>query len=292
MTDRYFDKFPIIDYNGVKSIDIMRRTATLKNIQKNPHVVHPYELSSYERADQFSNRYYGDSFKSWQLYLTNKIVDPYFEWFLQPSEFNEFIRMKYGSIEAAQDKTFFFRNDWAVADDIDVSRYDSLPARLQAYYSPLYGASQRISGYTRKREDWEVNTNEIVQYTVANTAGYIKNEIVDIVFDVNNSGQAQVVSAMNNHLYVQHTSGTTKTSNTVSITGSSYIKGRESASNAAFTAISTVEQNLHDEEVVYYRAVSYWDYETEKNEYNKTIIVLDNRFSQKMVEELAELMKE
>ncbi len=290
--DKYFDKFPVIEYNGVKAIDITRRVAPLKSTVQNPNFIYPYSLESYERPDQFCERYYRDPYKSWQLFVLNGIIDAHNEWYLQPQELADRCVSKYGSLERAQDKVKFYRNNWSVGNDIDVSTFNAATATVKNYYTPVYAANQRISAYTRKRTDWSVNTNKIVKYTVANN-DFTFDEIVDIVYGVGHTGTAQVfVTSETNSLYVQHTSGTTLPSDVAIITGGSYIVGRESGTNTAFTAASLEIQNLEDEEEVLWAPVTYYDFEVETNEYNKSIIVLDNRYSQKMVDELKTLMKE
>jgi len=96
--DRYFDKFPIISYANNQVVDITKRVAMLEKVSRNPYAFYPYDIVGDERADQLSSRYYEDSYKSWLLYITNKITDPYYEWYLTEREFLEFLEKKYGSI--------------------------------------------------------------------------------------------------------------------------------------------------------------------------------------------------
>ena len=84
--DKYFDKFPIITYSNNSVVDITKRVALLDRVSRNPYVFYPFDLSGQERADQLSNRYYEDSYKSWVFYLSNKIMDPYYEWYLSEAE--------------------------------------------------------------------------------------------------------------------------------------------------------------------------------------------------------------
>ena len=55
---------------------------------------------------------------------------------------------------------------------------------------------------------------------------------------------------------------------------------------------SLVVSNLRAEEESYWTPVTYFDYENEKNEFNKTILVLDPKFTQTTVQNLTDLMKE
>ena len=89
--DRYFDKFPQIQYSNTASIDITRRVTITDIAYFNPYIFYTYDISEHERPDQFSYRYYDDQFKTWLVYLSNKIVDPYYEWYLSDDEFNSFL---------------------------------------------------------------------------------------------------------------------------------------------------------------------------------------------------------
>ena len=289
--NRYFDKFPQIRYSNSQIIDITKRVAVLEKVSKNPYVFYPYDISDSERADQLSSRYYEDSYKSWIIYLSNKIVDPYHEWYLDNREFNDFIIKKYGSIESSIEKTYFYRNDWINSENISVSRYESLTPKLQNYWQPVYSTGTNISSYKRKEVDWTINTNKIVMYNVSNSA-FVNNEICDVVFDSKYTGRAQVVYATNTNVYVQHTVGTTVSNTLVSISGSSYIYGNESKVNTSFSNSTLIVSNISDEEEIYWKAIKYYDYETEKNEFNKTVRLIDNRFTGDIVKNFERLMEE
>jgi hypothetical protein len=284
MAQRYFENFPIINYSNTNVVDITKRVALLESVSKNPYVFYPYELDVHERADQFSYRYYEDAFQSWLLYLTNKIVDPYYEWYLSETEFNDFLEKKYGSVYAAQTKIKNYRNSWIGDENISVSEYNALPAGKKDYWEPIIGASNVIVSYSRKKIDWEVNTNKIMTYTVNSSNGFVVDEVVDIVYDVNTTGKGQVLSITDGVLNIQHVSGTYDQNN-------GYIYGTESNSNTNFTTVVTSASNIAEEEQVYWAAVTYYDFETFKNEYNKTVRILDNRYNGLAIVNMKELMK-
>lgn len=292
MAARYFDKFPTITYANTTALDITKRTTILNTVNGNPHAFYPYELDVFERPDQFSNRYYNDSYKSWILYLSNQIVDPYYEWYLQENEFYDLLDKKYGSSVLAQRKTMFYRHNWVNVDDISVSNFDALPYSLKRYWHPNYGASNQILSYSRIKADWSITTNKTVVYSVANTSGFVKDELCNIVFDTNDYGSGQVLDIVGNNLYMQHVSGTFVPNTTVIITGSSYIYGTENNSNTIFVSAAQIANNLAIEEEVYWSPVTYYDYENAKNEYNKSIKILDNRLTKTIVNDLTKLMAE
>jgi hypothetical protein len=292
MPEKYFEKFPVIQYLNNEVVDITRRAVLLQKVSSNPYVFYPYEIADGERADQFSARYYDDAFRSWQLYITNKIVDPYYEWYLMDDEFNEFVEKKYGSYINAVEKIKHYKNNWEQQNELDVSGYNALPGSLKIYWEPVYSAGSTIISYKRKELDLRSNTNRIVSYNVSDGSNFIIDEICDIVFDNTSVGKGQVAQTTNTHILIQHLSGTYNISDTVSITTNSYIFGKESKSNTQLLSISSVSNNFLPEEEVYWTPVSYYQYEQDKNEFNKTIRILDSNFSQQMSDELKILMRE
>ena len=251
-------------------------------------------LQTYERADQFSNRYYGDPYLSWILYLTNNIYDPLRGWYLQLSELNELITLKYGSLQLATQKTKFYRNHWVGVPNILPSYYDALPPILKEYWQPVT-TGYKITSYDRINIDWAVSTNRIIKYNVSNTS-FISDEIVDIIWNGNAMGQGQLLSvnSSSNSIFVQHVNGYFQESAINIITANSYIYGQESSVNTSFSTNSSavyiksvvVAENLTPDEEIYWVPVTYYDYENENNEKNKTIRVLDNKYTSDVVENL------
>ena len=289
--DRYFDKFPKITYANTASVDIIRRVKVLDKYYSSPYYFYPYDISEKERADQFSSRYYQDSYKIWIVYLSNKIIDPYYEWYMHDKQFYEFLANKYGSVYNTQTKIKYYRNDWEGVEDIAVNFYDAMDNNLKKYWVPSYDSFGNVKGYQRLKKDWIMNTNKIFRYETSNT-NFIIDEVCDIIFDGNNTGKGQVLNKSNTYVYLQHLYGTYETSDTVSITPSSYIYGNDSQINTIFTSATVVANNINAEEEVYWKPVTYIDYEKEKNEFNKTIKVIDNALAPQIVNELYDLMRQ
>lgn len=291
MPQRYFDKFPVITYANNQAIDITRRVTVLDNIANIPFVYYPYEITDNERADQLSARYYDDQYKSWIIYIVNKIIDPYYEWYLHEREMVEFLDKKYGSYYNSQSKIKDYVNNWVDSEPITVGGYNALTPGMQRYWEPVYGSNGRTMSYKRKQIDWKTNTNKILQYSVSNTS-FIKDEICYINFDSSNYGRGQVLSVSDNTVSICHVSGIYNTGDGVSITGNSYIYGSESSVNTVFTSVNLVSSNIPAEEEIYWKPVTYLEYEENKNEFNKTIRVLDSRLKQVAVDNLTDLLKE
>jgi len=208
MSNKFFDKFPIIEYSNNQVIDITRRVTLLDKVSTNPYVYYPYEITAEERADQLSDRYYQDSEMSWLIYLTNKIVDPYYEWYMHEKEFSDFIDKKYGSLENARKKIKYYRNDWTNSSIIDTSAFNALTPGQQKYWEPNVTSNfMPVKNFRRKELEWTTTTNKIVSYNVANSNYFQIGEICNINFNDYQKGQGFVVSATNNIVTLQHMSG-------------------------------------------------------------------------------------
>ena len=94
MTERYFEKFPLVTYANSVVVDITRRTAFIDDVFKSRFNYYPYDISNNERPDNLSDRYYNDPYMSWILYMSNKVVDPYYQWHLDQTTFDDFIAKK------------------------------------------------------------------------------------------------------------------------------------------------------------------------------------------------------
>jgi len=289
--DRYFSKFPIINYSNNNVIDITKRVKFLDKVSRNPYIFYPYDISiGDERAEQFSSRYYLDSYKSWILYLTNEIYDPYYEWHLNDVEFNEFITKKYGSVSDPKQKIYFYRNNWSAQENINKNVYGTLTDNLKKYWEPNYGMNNSIIDYSRKQIDFTTSTNRIMSYSVSNTS-FISDEIVEIYLDRISLGTGQFIKSSNTEIYVQHVSGFYDESDTLSISNG-YIYGTKSFVNTSVTEVNSITTNIPDDELNYYTAISYYDYEEEKNDYNSSIKVIEKNYTEQIINNFNELMGE
>jgi len=290
MAKKYFSKFPVINYSNNAAIDITRRVTLLRKVGENPYVFAAKNIADGKRADLVSHEYYEDSYLNWLIYFANDIVDPYHQWYLDSDAFNQYIIDKYGSIQQAKQKIKYYENDWVNKEEITVSNYNALPADLKQYWKPVYRKTT-LHAYRRKEKNWISSTNKIIKYTTANTSFTI-DEKCDIVFDSINTGTGQVLSVSNTDVYIQHVSGTFINSDTVTISGSSYIYGQESKMNVAFTSSEYVANTIPQAEEIYYRPVYYYDYEEERNQFNSTIRLVDKSFADLANKNLKDLLKQ
>ena len=92
---KYFENFPVIEYEGRRIRDISRRSNFVRAISNNPFLYYPYTVSEGERAEDVANFYYGSVDYVWLVYMANNIIDPYHEWPMDPQTFNDYLVEKY-----------------------------------------------------------------------------------------------------------------------------------------------------------------------------------------------------
>jgi len=293
MPERYFDKFQRIRYANTEVRNITQRTAFLNTVYNNPVFYYPYDIAQGERPDIIANRYYSDQYLSWLLYMSNKVIDPYHDWYLDQTTFEDFIVKKYGSLANAMSKVKYYRNNWYSDPNptISATTYNNLDSSLVKFYEPV-----PINGvvtanpieYTRTKVDWTVRTNSIARYSTANGAGFTTGEVADVVYDNSNRGTGQVTFANTTTVMLENLAGTATGG---SISGSSYIKGRESLANTGFTTANVVISNIPTVELPYWSPVTLYEYENEVNERNKSILVLKSEFAPGVARELKNLLR-
>ena len=291
--EKYFEKFQTIQYANTVVKNITQRATFLTTVYNNPLFYYPYDIAQGERPDMIADRYYSDQYMAWSLYLANKVIDPYYDWYMDQSTFNEFIIKKYGSLATAMTKVKHYTNNWFSDQNptIASSTYDVLDSSLQKFYEPvpingIVTASPRE--YTRRRIDWKVKTNAVSKYSVANGAGFIAGEIVNVTFGLAETGTGQISFANTTTVLLESLSGVVTTG---TISGSSYLYGRESKSNTLFTTANSVANTIPSIENPYWSSVTYYDYETDVNEKNKSILVLKSQFAPKLARQLKEILK-
>lgn len=289
----YFDKFPVIEYSNTAARDITSRVRLGDEFRENEGAFYPYEIKSDLRSDQIGDAYYSDSYLEWLVYLSNGILDPYYDWPMSEEEFEAFIAKKYGSPESAMKIVKFFRVNWESMAELTIppSFYNStLPNVLKKYYTPVMDNFGRIFEYKRQENDWQVNTNKVISYEIAlsNTdTKFSEDEVVDISHSGSVIGTATVVASNTSILFLQHIVGNTTANSSYSVS----ISGETSNAVATSSNSDLVEQVISNTEAIYWSPVYAYDWEREKNEKNKTIILLDARYARDVSEELRQKLK-
>tara|TARA_E500000178_G_scaffold347903_1_gene402034 strand:- start:3625 stop:3999 length:375 start_codon:yes stop_codon:yes gene_type:complete len=92
---KYFENFPVIEYQGRKVRDISRRASFARALSNNPTLYYSYTVKEDERAEDIALEYYGSVDYVWIVYMANNIIDPYYEWPMDTQTFNDYMVDKY-----------------------------------------------------------------------------------------------------------------------------------------------------------------------------------------------------
>jgi hypothetical protein len=264
---RYFDRFPVVDYDGNIAKNILARVDFTDKTKKDIYSTFQFTLEEgFERPDLLSYNYYGSSKFDWMIYLTNNIVDPYYDYYKSAEDFKSYVETKYGSNSNARSITLFYRLNWHEDErTITVQQYDSLVANETAnarkYWKPKLTNTGAVIGYERLKEEWMVSTNKVLSLSL--TVAPSGFEVGDRVTQTSTGAYATVdyIDLENNSLTVKHVSGTF----TVNVA-------------EGIQAITLIKQNIPEAESEYWYAVNAYADEQETNELKRNIFVLKSSY--------------
>ena len=264
---RYFDRFPVVDYDGKIVKNILARVDFTEQSKKEIYSNFQFTLEEgFERPDLLSYNYYGSSQFDWMIYLTNNIVDPYYDYYKSTEDFKKYIDNKYGSTANARVIIKFYRNGWHTDERlITVAQFEALQAdetlNLRKYWKPKLTNIGAILGYERIKEDWIVSTNKILSLTL--TASPTQFQVGDRVSQTSTGASATIdyIDLENNSLTVKHVNGTFVVNTAEGI-----------------KTITPIKQNISDAETEYWYAVNAYDDEKETNELKRNIFVLKSSY--------------
>jgi hypothetical protein len=279
----YFSRFPSIAYGNTLATNILARIKINSLVRDKKLVFHPYTLKEGERPDTIAEHYYGDPYFAWLVYFANEVIDPYYEWPLSQRDFEQYIRTKYGTTELAQEKIVYYQNNWSTDESmLTPGAFDSLPAAIKKYWTPVIGFRNTIISYERKQSDLTIETNKIIELTVADGTGFALEEQVK-----QTSGGSVVASG-----FVKYTSATSVVIEKVTGTFStSYsLVNYDGDESTSVSAVTTIKQSLSDDESIYWSPVTAYEYEDQLNEQKKQIYLIDKSYLDQIELEMKSLL--
>lgn len=128
----YFSNFPNITLNNNELLDITRGFKIRKDLLAKDELFHIYQLDAGEKPEDVANKFYNDPQDHWLILLVNQITDPFYDWYMSGSEFQEYLLDKYGS--GLNDPHHF----------IDTKTKEILTIPSGAYITPGYTAEDYI----------------------------------------------------------------------------------------------------------------------------------------------------
>lgn len=270
----YFNKLGIITYDDQLVNNIISSVRFKDIVLKTQAAFYPYTIKEGERADTIAANYYDDARYTWLVYLSNKIMDPYYEWPLSQYDFQKYLIKKYGTIAEAADKVAFYKVNWESDDSLlTPSGYAALSTDLKKYWAPVVGVQGTVVNYERKELDWVVETNQVVSVTVSSVDGYQLDEKVTqkqngVVAAI---GTIKAIDSTNNRLTLFHITGTFKRWHFFIGT----LIGSKSNTSRNVSAVTTVKNSIPTAEAAYWVEVNQHTYEDDLNESKKHIQLID-----------------
>lgn len=161
----YFTNFPLIDYPNAGEVINIAARVRFDNLDQ---ATLPYTMNHSLRPDQIADRYYGNEDDDWSIYIANNIIDPYYQWYVDPEVLNQLIVDQYKSLDIAAQTVVFWRTNWRGDGTlISPNVYNSLPAMVKQYYNANTDDQTRVVSYQRKKVTIFRKTNLIVRYALA-----------------------------------------------------------------------------------------------------------------------------
>jgi len=110
MSKGLFKNYPIINYDGKLSRNLMVSSKFVKDIFNNPVSFIKYTVKNDESPEEVSFKFYDSIFFSWVILLANQIVDVHSEWPKTYKQFTNFLIQKYGSVPASKERILHYKN--------------------------------------------------------------------------------------------------------------------------------------------------------------------------------------
>jgi hypothetical protein len=278
----YFSAFPTIVYDNTTVRDLSRSVSLPPSVRRIPTAFQPLEVTEGQREDLIAKFVYDREDFDWLVWLTNQVVDPYYGWYLTQEQFQSWMEDRYGSVDDAQQRILFWRNDWT-ADEfrMSVSTHDStLTESTKRYYEPVYGQGAQVIGYERKKVDWVVSTNEIRKVTLTDPVSFDEGSLLTFTSGGERVGTAEVRWVSGSDVVVKDPLG--ETTGVVD----------DGTNTGVVDSWETVYLGIPQDERVYYSPVTAWDHHSEENEKNRQLLVLDPGYAGQAWTELRKMLNE
>jgi len=296
MAYNFFENFPNIYHSSKVSKNLLIRVRFLEAVTRNEYIFLPYQVRDGERPDTIAHGYYGDSRYAWVVCLSNDIIDPYYDWYLNTFEFDSYIEKKYGTDAAsgfqnATTQVLYYQNNWASQAEsvISVGVYEELPKPRKKYWEPIMSGRNPV-GYERKKVDWKITSESYnnVYADSANSSGTISVSNTSAV--ITGSGTT-FSNTFSNGSFIKIWANTSsyvlseiKTiSNNISLTLTSNSIVSNTSANYAKASDTSIEN-------IYYSPVYAYDYEVEQNEKKKNIKLLSKAYLNQIEKELKDVI--
>jgi hypothetical protein len=132
MSSKYFKNFPLVAYKGTQLRNILLKASIIRDLFLDDTTFYDYFVDDGEKATHVAFNYYGSVDYAWLVFLSNRIMDPYFEWYLSNEEFEQYIAKKYGSVQEAYTEVVEYR---LLSDGVYTNK--NISVRTKEYYETI-----------------------------------------------------------------------------------------------------------------------------------------------------------
>ena len=174
---RYFNSIPKIstsDNNGNSIVltNLLARVDIKQSLLRNPSLFYQYDLQEGDTPEIVAAKYYGDSYRYWLVLFANETMDPEWDWPLSSSQFDAYLKDKYGNISYTTSTTKEYRKTVSTIESttleesietivIDETTYNGLATGTT---SQTFGSGATVTQTVTKSEvsiyDYELEKNE------------------------------------------------------------------------------------------------------------------------------------
>lgn len=273
----YFNKFPLIQYANNIVCNITARSIFSDETKNNWRNFLPYVIDDNDRADNLSYLYYDNPGYSWLVWMSNDIVDPYYEYPLTDAELNDYIISSVGSLAAAEKYIMYYETNGDTSEEkLTQSQWEALSSDYKKYYTP----DENFIYFVRDKEKKKLSTNKIINIAIENANGQFNRTGEKIFVNSNNYG----------FMTFSNSSVVTVKNVTGQFANSATITGDLTGATATVTQAVEVANTLAATESAFWRPVTYYDMIKEQNDRRKNIKLLDVRLATKASAEIKRVM--
>jgi hypothetical protein len=162
MTNGYFSNFPLTDYKiGEKTYNATDLTAVIKIqalLRDRGTVIYNYTIKDEERPDVLAHNFYGDSYLDWIILLTNRVINPLWDWPISSTNFGPYLEAKYGSIAETHQTVHEYR--WITQRETYTSLGERVPYRYVIVDQDRYNSLADLDRELITKYQYEEELNE------------------------------------------------------------------------------------------------------------------------------------
>ena len=283
---KFFNYYPKIYYtlsNNSTSLDtitnITSRFAFQESLKKNSSVFYQYIIQDGDKPEILAHKYYGNSEYHWVILLFNNLIDPYFDWPLDSTSFNDWVNAKYSGVDniVIENPGSGYSNGF-----LNIISVDGVGSGANAEYT--VNSTGAIVNVEIKDRGSFYNQSPNIFANTGNNAIFSSNEITSYY------GSDWAQNIVNIQAYYKEISRTSSYNNGTTITEKIQITPEEFANTGTSSQDFTTADGLSCVQTISTSYDTFFDYENNLNEAKRTINLLKPEFLQEVLKEFKSII--